>query len=123
MNDLISRSALLEELNNYHYDTVNSVTRRVEHIVNAHFIELIEKRPVAFDVDKVMKELEKEKDEYTAGGVVDTTAFVAGIEFGLEKAMSIISKQKHLAMETHKSDPQGHDEDENREENEDMARD
>lgn len=59
MSDLISRSALLEELNNYHYDTVNAQTRRIEHIVNSHFTELIEKQPTAFDLGKVIAELEK----------------------------------------------------------------
>ena len=61
MSDLISRSALLEELNSYHYDTKNSVTRRIEHIVTAHFIELIEKRSTAFDLDKIIDELQKLK--------------------------------------------------------------
>ena len=81
MSDLISRSALLEELNSYHYDTVNSVTRRIEHIVNAHFIELIEKRPTAFDLDKVIEELEREKDDFS-GSFIPESSFSSGIGFG-----------------------------------------
>ena len=59
MSDLISRSSLLEKISDYIYDTVNPEKRRMEHIVKAHFIELIEKQPTAFDVDKVIAELEE----------------------------------------------------------------
>ena len=63
MSNLISRSELLEELNNYHYDTVNTEKRRMEHIVKANFTELIEKQPTAFDLDKVIAELEEMIDQ------------------------------------------------------------
>ena len=59
MSDLISRSELLEKIDSYIYDTVNPEKRRMERIVKALFIELIEKQPTAFDLDKVIAELEK----------------------------------------------------------------
>lgn len=59
MSDLISRKSLLEKINGYIYETVNPEKRRMERIVKAHFIEMIEKQPTAFDLDKVIAELEK----------------------------------------------------------------
>ena len=103
MSDLISRSALLEKLNNYHYDTVNAQTRRIEHIVNAHFIELIEKQPTAFDVDKVIKELEIEKYNFS-GSVIQTYSFSSGIESGIVRAIDIIKKHLSGTAESSKMD-------------------
>ena len=61
MSDLISRSALLEKINSYTYDTVSPEKRRMEHIVRAHFTELIEKQSAAFDLEKVIVELQELK--------------------------------------------------------------
>lgn len=59
MVDLISRNALLENINSYTYDTVNYEMRRAEHIVKAHICELIESQPTAFDLESVIKQLEE----------------------------------------------------------------
>lgn len=52
---LIDADALLEEVNSYVFDTVNTDTRRGEHAAKAHICELIEKQPTAYDVDKVLE--------------------------------------------------------------------
>ena len=118
MSDLISRNALLEELNNYHYDTVNAQTRRIEHIVNAHFIEIIEKRPAAFDVEKVIAELEQERDKcyeqmkkIEEKGENETDYFDGHIfdeyhnqGIGLNKAIDIINKYLSANAEPPKKD-------------------
>lgn len=59
-DDLISRKALIEEINRYYY-TVNPEIRRVEHIAKAHICELIDKQPTAYDVDKVIEHLKELK--------------------------------------------------------------
>lgn len=58
-NDLISRKALLEEVEkslnfNPHENPAISLNHRHEHI---HFINMIKKAPVSYDVDKVCDEL------------------------------------------------------------------
>ena len=47
--DLIDRNSLLEEINNYQYDTANAETRRTEHTVKAHICELIKKQPAVHE--------------------------------------------------------------------------
>lgn len=59
MDDLISRKALLEEIRSYQYDTCTPDMRRAEHIVKAHFTELIDKQPTAFDLESVIRKLEE----------------------------------------------------------------
>lgn len=59
MRDLISKKALLEEMNDYKFDTTNDVARRTEHTVKAHMFELVEKQPTAFDLKSVIEQLEE----------------------------------------------------------------
>lgn len=49
---------LMENIQEYSSDTTDSAMRRAEHIVKAHICSLIEKQP-AYDVDKVVKQLEE----------------------------------------------------------------
>lgn len=63
-NDLISRSALLKVINSYIFDSTNLDTRRGERLARAHICELIEKAPTAYDVDKVVEQMEKQKGCY-----------------------------------------------------------
>lgn len=73
-NDLISRSALLEELEKYVFDTMDNETRRAEHIVKAYVLELIERQPAAYDTDKVIEQLKAE------GCIVDDAAGNRAVE-------------------------------------------
>lgn len=57
MDDLISRKALLEDMNSYKFDTVNDVARRTERIVKAHMFELVEKQPISFDLESIISHL------------------------------------------------------------------
>lgn len=56
MSDLISRSALIEKTNDYisHTDERNS-----EHYVCKRIKKIIEDAPTAYDLDKVVRELEE----------------------------------------------------------------
>lgn len=61
MNDLISRKALMREveksmMNNPHTEGKIKSNHNTEH---QHFITLIARQPIAYDVDKVVEELEK----------------------------------------------------------------
>lgn len=55
--DLISRKELFEEINCYHYDTVSSEVRRAEHFVKAHICELIDKQPIAYNIEGAIRQI------------------------------------------------------------------
>ena len=63
MSDLISRSALLElfEEKMFNDKLMNPVIKMSD------VIEIIEEQPVAYDKEKVIKELEDQKDKHTEG--------------------------------------------------------
>lgn len=56
-NDLISRSKLLEEFAKYEEKVAGG---------NVYYdlVEIIEEQPTAYDLEKVVEQLEEEKDEY-----------------------------------------------------------
>lgn len=55
-NDLISREALIEALKNY--------CGKQHYLVSENIWEIIKSRPTAYDVDKVVEQLEKLKTRY-----------------------------------------------------------
>lgn len=47
--DSISRSDLLQEINNYTFDTMDPAMRRAEKVVKVHICELIMKQPTVYE--------------------------------------------------------------------------
>lgn len=68
---LIDADELIEEINSYQYDTVNSEIRKIERAAKAHICELVEKQPVAYDVNKVMDQLEELREEILSDTAYD----------------------------------------------------
>lgn len=83
-DDLISRKALMEEINSYHYDTANPEIRRAEHFAKAHICELIDKNPTAYDMDKVVEQLEDAKTNFIGMGTLQSAYFDKGIDKAIE---------------------------------------
>lgn len=78
---LIDADELIEEINSYQYDTVNSEIRKIEHTVKAHICELVEKQPTAYDMDKVVERLEELiNKEYEKESNCDENGFCDGEE-------------------------------------------
>lgn len=73
MNDLISRSALMQSLRN---NVLVDVTPNLE--------QAIDEQPTAYDVDKVAERLEKQKSGLT------TWAEDEAYKLGIEKAIEIV---------------------------------
>lgn len=73
---MISRKALLKEMNAYKFDTVNDTARRTEHAVKAHMFDLVERQPAVSGFKNVIEQLEEkeksartEEEIYKRGGV------------------------------------------------------
>ena len=64
MSDLISRSALIEAITQHSKDVKSDVpmVQDIYQIAHQHIIQLIEIQPTAYDVEKVVKELEEMKN-------------------------------------------------------------
>lgn len=77
MSDLISRSALLQEFEKYN----KMQDRDLWHITGIK--AFIENQPIAYDVDKVVKELEEKKHNFS-GGSLQTIYYWKGIEEAIE---------------------------------------
>ncbi len=80
-NDLISRSALFEEISSYIFDGVNPDTRRGEHAAKAHICELIDRQPTAYDVDKVVEQIKK-CDYCDSNGYLEPEAVITIVKDG-----------------------------------------
>lgn len=87
MRRLIDVDVLIAKMNEYHYDTCNPDMRRAEHIVKAHLTELIESQPTAYDLDKVVEQLERDSYEETAD---DMNAFEPPQVVNLYDAIEIV---------------------------------
>ena len=81
MSDLISRSALIEKLEEKMFDS----KLMCPVIKLTDLIELIDEQPTAYDVETVMAELCKEANETT----VD---FCSGVFVNVESAIDIVRK-------------------------------
>ena len=57
--DLISRDKFMEDLNSYKFDTRNDSLRRAEHHVKALVFDLIKRQKTAYDLEKVIQQLEE----------------------------------------------------------------
>lgn len=105
MNDLISRSVAIDLL--YKYADQKFVTDGVSianGILKAKcFIDSKENIPTAFDLDKVIGELEREKDSFH-GGIYEGTAEEFYFQKGIDKAIDIIKKHLSSTAEPPKTD-------------------
>ena len=62
-NDLISRSALLEEINNLHMritGSVNAAEIAIMEETKKSIAKMVDEQPTAYDMDKVVERLEEE---------------------------------------------------------------
>ena len=68
-NDLISRSALLEEINNFSMritGSANAMAITIMEETKKSIAKMIDEQPTAYDVDKVVEQLKKRyKDAWT----------------------------------------------------------
>lgn len=67
-DDLISRSALLEEINNFSMRITgveNAVSITVMEETKKSIVKMVEEQPTAYDVGKVVERLRKEIDDCT----------------------------------------------------------
>jgi len=84
-NDLISRSALIEEISSYIFEAANPDERRGEHAAKAYICELIDKQPTAYDVDKIVELLKSTKFNEQETILADIhQGFNSGIEFSIK---------------------------------------
>jgi hypothetical protein len=92
MSDLISRKALIKENelsmhDNQHKESKISLNHLNEH---QHFLNMISKQPTAYDVDKVVEEIEdlphgEYKDDYGKGFSAGVKACIKSVKGGLEE--------------------------------------
>lgn len=71
MSDLISRSALIEILEDYENDDWNKNISAMLPSVVDDCIDFIENMPTAYDVDMVIEELESHRNEITCDVDID----------------------------------------------------
>lgn len=95
MSDLISRKSLMEHIRK------DGIKCKDEYYAEQVLHE-IEYFPSAFDLDKVIKELEKEKEKYS-GGVIPISELWAGEYIGIKKAIEIINKYLSATAEPPKT--------------------
>lgn len=101
MGDLISRSALIESIIN-HGNDIKSDVPMIEDIyqtAHKHIIDLVEIQPTAYDVEKVVAELEEEReiayadfDEYAYKYELDLTDNDDWFYRGLSRAMNVVKR-------------------------------
>ena len=88
MSDLISRSELLKEIEKYKFGAISNNAER--EYVKTTILNFIECQPTAYDIDKVVEELEIERK--TANNTYNSFNMDVdlGRVFGLEKAIEIV---------------------------------
>ena len=86
MSDLISRSKVISVLEQLEEHSLSGQM----YISNA--IYLLNNQPTAYDVDKVVEELEKRKQEYLDGFVLHENNELYGVACGLGDAIKIVNK-------------------------------
>lgn len=87
MSDLISRSALLDAMN--YNRKINSDENGVLAIEISSLIDYVEKMPTAYDVDKVVAELEGMKDDC---GFIRATPEANSYCKAINKAIDIVKR-------------------------------
>lgn len=85
MNDLISRSALIEKLEEKMFDS----KLMCPVIKLTDLIELIDEQPTAYDVDKVLEEL---NEQWNDASCIDDDMYCIGVANGLAAAINIIKR-------------------------------
>ena len=86
MSDLISRSELLKRLEEW--NTSDGTDKSLYNFTLCRIIE----QPTAYDINKVVKELEKRKQEYLDGFVVHENNELYGVACGLGDAIEIVKQ-------------------------------
>ena len=94
MSDLISRSALLKEVEKYKFGAISNDTQR--EYIKSTILDFINFQPTAYSVDKVVKELEEVKMRYflTIANTGDEKSDFAYENVGnaLDKAIEIVKQ-------------------------------
>ncbi|MEY8265112.1 hypothetical protein AALA79_01845 [Lachnospiraceae bacterium 64-25] len=73
-NDLISRSALLEEINNFSMritSSVNATAITIMEETKKSIAKMIDEQPTAYDLDKVMERLEELRETVPVNRLLD----------------------------------------------------
>ena len=86
MSDLISRSKLLKRLEEW--NTSDETDKALYNFTLRRIIE----QPTAYDINKVVKELEKRKQEYLEGFWVHDNNELYGVACGLGDAIKIVKR-------------------------------
>lgn len=99
-NDLISRSALLEEINNFSMritGSANAMALVIMDETKKSIMRMVEEQPTAYDVDKVVERLEEEArcnqseaNELAQHGDYGTATMLQGIAKGYKYSADII---------------------------------
>lgn len=95
MSDLISRDEVLKIIEETRKDKLKSNFVSLEKKIN--------RIPTAFDLDKVIAELEREKDSFH-GGIYEGTAEEFYFQKGIDMAIDIIKKHLSSTAEPPKTD-------------------
>lgn len=91
-NDLISRSALLEEINNFSMritGSANSMAITIMEETKKSIAKMIDEQPTAYDVDKVVEKIEAEWEEAKNYGQPYVVVIAHEIDLGIVKSGGI----------------------------------
>ena len=66
MSDLISRSALIEVLEKYKFGAISNDSER--EYIKETVLNFVNKQPTAYNVDKVLEQINEDLDTYFDGG-------------------------------------------------------
>lgn len=92
-NDLISRSALLEEINNFSMritGSANAMALVIMDETKKSIMRMVEEQPTAYDVDKVVERLEAEAERWKESGEEYEDQKELGVSEGFKKAIEIV---------------------------------
>ena len=100
MSDLISRSKLIMRLSDYALqespnDNESTGEQRISKMIYdaiQNCISCVEEQPTAYDIDKVVEELEERQKEYLAGFGVHNNDEMYGVACGLGDAIEIVKQ-------------------------------
>lgn len=108
MSDLISRSEVndvIDELEVYTSGRPNTMKVEVSVLQLQRFINKLKNIPTAYDVDKVVEELEAEQQKYTARALetddIDTVFRCAINEAAMQTAIDIVKRGGNIELSEH----------------------
>lgn len=87
---LIDADKLMEKLGECFYDTTNPAVRRAAHDTMALCQSLVDEQPTAYDVDKVVEELQSESDRWKESGEAYEDEKKLGVADGFKRAIEIV---------------------------------